>query len=247
MQPTAADAGMRPFGLAADLDLDLRSPDRPQLVTTLLVQCSARDDAEFWWSRSVSARVAGLLRLVWLTERRESIDMSARCAGTGCGELFEFALPLAALGADACDERPIQVLLEGSRAVSVRRPTGHDLRRWRAMQPDSRRAAVQAMLDALSINARLEVDDAAAVAAALAANDGLVDFTVKCACPACGADNEVAVDLESLALQRLHARQARLLDEVHHLASRYGWTEQAVLAVPAWRRARYFALIESEQ
>ena len=59
--------------------------------------------------------------------------------------------------------------------------------------------------------------------------------------------DEVAVDLEALALRRLYARQDALLATVHRLASRYGWTESEVLAVPARRRARYLALIEEER
>jgi len=82
------------------------------------------------------------------------------------------------------------------------------------------------------------------LADALAAADPLVHFTVACRCPACGAPNEVDVDLETIALATLLARQRTLLHDVHMLASNYGWTEPEVLAVPPARRARYIALIE---
>ena len=77
--------------------------------------------------------------------------------------------------------------------------------------------------------------------------DPLVDFTVSCCCPACGAPNEVAVDLEALALTSLLGRQRALLQEVHRFASRYGWTESEVLALPPARRARYLAFFEDER
>jgi hypothetical protein len=182
-----------------------------------------------------------------MTEASENLALSACCAVPRCAERFEFALPLAALGALAGDEAPISVVLDPGRAATLRRPTGEDLRRWREMEPASRDAAVGAMLDALGLDGRLSLEDEPAVAAALAAGDPLVDFTVACRCPACGAPTEVAIDLEDLALRRLGARQRALMAEVHRLASRYGWTEAQVLAVPASRRARYLELIEEER
>ena len=247
MRPTSADAGMRAFGHVADLDLDLRSSDRPQLVTALLAQCGGRDDASFWWSRPVGVRIAALLRLVAMTDACKDVALSARCAVPACGELFDFVLPLAALAAHAGDEAPIAVVLDPGRAATLRRPTGEDLRRWREADPPSREAAVRAMLDALALEGGLSVEDEPAVAAALAAADPLVDFTVACRCPACGAQTEVAIDLEDLALRRLGARQRSLVAVVHRLASQYGWTEAQVLAVPASRRARYLELIEEER
>ena len=55
---------MRPFGHAADLDVDFGQSDRPGLVTTLLANCSDRADAAFWWSQPVGVRTSMLLRLV---------------------------------------------------------------------------------------------------------------------------------------------------------------------------------------
>ena len=103
------------------------------------------------------------------------------------------------------------------------------------------------MLDSLVLAGQAGPEDEAAVSASIAAMDPLVDFTVSCHCPACGAPNEVAVDLEALALARLVGRQWALLQEVHRFASHYGWTESEVLAVPPARRAGYLALIEDQR
>jgi hypothetical protein len=102
------------------------------------------------------------------------------------------------------------------------------------------------MLDSLVLEGRAGPEDVAAVSASIAAMDPLVDFTVASQCPACGAPNEVTIDLEALALTRLVARQRALLDEVHRFASHYGWTETEVLAVPEARRARYLSLIADQ-
>jgi hypothetical protein len=244
MDLALSNAAMRPFGDAADLDLDFGSSDRPGLVTALLAQCDARRDPSLWWAEPVGRRTAALLRLLTLTEGRADIALTASCAQTECGEAFEFDLPLSELTEGATDSKPIGVQLDAQRIATLRRPTGDDLRRWRDAAPASRDEAVRTMLDTLLVSGAVRADDEARVAESIAAMDPLVAFTVSCRCPACGAAAEVGVDLESLALKRLAARQRALLHEVHRFASSYGWTEAQVLAVPPARRARYLELIE---
>ena len=234
---------MRAFGHAVDLDVDFGQSDRPGLVTALLANCSDPADAEFWWSQPVSVRIAMLLRLVAVTEQREHISLAARC---GCGEAFEFGFPLLSLPGTTADDRPLHVHLDDQRSLTIRRPTGRDLRRWHDLEPGSRADALRAMLDSLVLAGPVMPGDEAAISASISAIDPLVDFGVSCRCPACGAPNEVAIDLEVTALERLARRQAALLLEVHRFASAYGWTESEVLAVPPSRRARYLRLIEDE-
>ena len=230
-----SDVVTRPFGQAVDLDLDFGQADRPGLVTALLAQCGERGDPAFWWAQSVGRRTAALLRLVALTEQRDDISLSARCVGAACGESFEFELPLRSLPGGAAGAGPLRVQLDDERMLTMRRPTGEDLRRWRAAQPASRAEALRLMLDSLVLGGQAGPEDEAVVSASIAAMDPLVDFTVSCRCPACGASNEVAVDLEALTLALLLGRQRALLQEVHRLASRYGWTESEVLALPPAR------------
>ena len=232
---------MRPFGHAADLDVDFGQSDRPGLVTTLLASCSDRDDAAFWWSQPVGVRTAMLLRLVAVTERHDDISLAAGCS---CGESFEFAVPLQALPGGVADEHRLRVRLDDERTLTMRRPTGEDLRRWRDAKPASRTEALRVMLDSLVLAGIVMPGEEAAVSASISAMDPLVDFGVSCHCPVCGAPNEVAIDLEAMALERLARRQTALLHEVHRFASSYGWTESEVLAVPPLRRARYLKLIE---
>lgn len=238
------DVSLRPFGEAADLDLDFRSADRPGLVTALLAQCDARGDASHWWAQPVGRRTAALLRLLTLTEGRAEIRLSASCTQPACGKPFEFELPLQALPTGTAGDAPVAVRLDAQRSATLRRPTGDDLRRWRDAAPASRDDAVRAMLETLLIGGDANVADEQCIADAVAAMDPLVAFAVSCRCPACGADTDVGVDLEALALRRLSARQRALLHEVHRFACAYGWTEAETLAVPSARRARYLELID---
>jgi hypothetical protein len=236
---------MRAFGQPRDLDVDFARADRPGLVTLLLAQCDEGRDAQYWWARTVSARVAALLRLVALTEACGALSLAARCTAGDCGERYEFDLSLQAVLAAEADDAPVTAQLGPQRSATLRRPTGEDLRAWRAARPASSEAAMRMMLESLLIAGEARSEDAAALSAALAREDPLVSFAVSCACPACGAPSEVGVDLEGLALARLAARQRMLLEDVHALASRYGWTESEVLSIAPSRRARYRALIEA--
>jgi hypothetical protein len=136
------------------------------------------------------------------------------------------------------------VTLADGRHATVRHPTGDDLQAWRGAAWASRQDAVAAMLAALCVDGDVGPDDEDAVAEALAARDPLVAFTVSCACPSCGAAHDLPVDVEGVALARLAARQRAMLREIHALASAYGWSEAAILAIAPERRARYLDLIE---
>jgi hypothetical protein len=234
---------LRPFGAPADLGIDFGQPDRPALVTALLAGCSGGLDAAHWWAQPVGVRTAALLALVRLGDGARAFELAARCDRPACGAPVEFPLPIDALLGMA-EAGPIRVALGDARTVTLRRPTGDDLRAWRAAAPATREQAVETMLGALLIEGEVRTQDQARLSEAVAAHDPLVDFAVACTCPACGAAFELALDLEALALARLAGRQRALLREVHRFASAYGWSEGAVLALPAGRRAAYLALIE---
>jgi hypothetical protein len=238
-------AAVRRFGRAADLDIAFDGVDRPSLVTALLAHCSETADADTWWAQRVSDRIATLLRLAALSDGVEGFAVRHRCPTPECGTDFEMVVPAAAIAGQP-DPDPITVPLpEGGHAL-VRPPTGEDQRRWSQRPYASQDEAVAAIVGALVIGGAVDLDDdrsRATIAAALAERDPLVDFRVACTCPSCAHPMEFPIDLEAMALARLAAVRQSLLDDVHALASAYGWTEREILAVPPDRRASYIALI----
>jgi hypothetical protein len=234
----------RAFGLAEDLDLDFGHLDRPSLVTSVLARCNEPHDPEFWWNQPVGERIAALLRLHAVTEGTARLDLQSRCTDTACGQPFELELNLSAILDQSSHDDPLPVALDGERRVLLRRATGDDLRRWRAVEPQSRDEAVAVMIATLCVDGTASPDEATTLAAAIEAHDPLVAFTVACQCPACGVRQKQPIDLEAIVLSRLRVRQRDLVREVHTLASQYGWTESEVLAIAPSRRARYLELIE---
>jgi hypothetical protein len=82
-----------------------------------------------------------------------------------------------------------------------------------------------------------------AVAMAMAAADPQAEIELSLHCPACHRNWTEIFDIVSFFWAELQAWAARLLREIHQLASAYGWSEREILALPSLRRNTYLNLI----
>lgn len=69
--------------------------------------------------------------------------------------------------------------------------------------------------------------------------DSLAEILIHLQCPECGTSFEDALDLSSFLWAEIEESARRLFDEVHLLASSYGWTEEEVLQLSSMRREAY--------
>jgi hypothetical protein len=83
-----------------------------------------------------------------------------------------------------------------------------------------------------------------AMAERMAARDPLGGSRIALECPECGEMAEQTVDVPWLVRRELAAEAARLTEDVHLLASAYGWSEAEILSLTPARRARYLARVE---
>jgi hypothetical protein len=151
-----------------------------------------------------------------------------------CHERMAFPLDLAAL-ADAAPPAPPDAVVDcaGGR---YRLPTSRDL---------AAAVALPVPREALARLCRIEgdgpLDDAAldALDDAFAAADPAAAIDLALACAACGHAFTAPFDAAEALWTDLSRHAARTLDEVHRLASAYGWSEAQVLAVPPARRSWY--------
>ena len=185
--------------------------------------------------RSIGERNAALLRL----RRALFGDALASCLDCpACGEPLEFSLSAEALlggGAPPASH----VSLDG---LQVRMPTTRDLANI-ARESDEASAARMLLERLLDQEAPIDASRIAALAArldaALDAADACLDVSIDLTCPACAHAWNAPFDIVSYLWEEIDVRARRLLDEVHVLASAYGWTETAILGLSETRRAAY--------
>lgn len=160
-----------------------------------------------------------------------------------CGERMSFELDLAQL--PAMTPVPDVVEIEGHR---FRCPGARQLAAL-ADFPDAAEAARQLLLGCVAGDAHLPADNAMLeqllvhAEHAIEAADPWADLAVDYQCPACGHAGEAAFDIASYLWEEIEAHAGRLLDEVHLLASSYGWREDEILALGDLRRAAYLARV----
>ncbi len=77
----------------------------------------------------------------------------------------------------------------------------------------------------------------------LAEADPLATVELQLTCPHCGCAWTALFDIVSFFWAEIDAWAQRLLQEVHTLASVYGWSEAAILSMSPWRRQIYLELI----
>lgn len=167
------------------------------------------------------------------------LEAVARCPA--CDEELELALDAAALVERARGRGGEQSVDAGGARIRFRTPRATDLE---ALAGEPNAAAARAALAARCV---VEVDppgdlteaQIAAMAERMAERDPLGGSRVAVDCPACGARGELTLDVGWIVGRELAAEAARLADDVHALASAYGWSETEILALPPTRRARY--------
>lgn len=73
--------------------------------------------------------------------------------------------------------------------------------------------------------------------------DARADIQLSLSCPACAHSWSAGFDIVSFFWNEIGAWSKRVLQEVHLLASAYGWTEEDILAMSPWRRLCYLEMI----
>jgi hypothetical protein len=106
------------------------------------------------------------------------------------------------------------------------------------------RCVSQATLDGAPVSAgALPEALQKAVDTAMAAADPQAEVELSIKCPACARRWTELFDIDSFFWTELQAWGARILREIHQLASAYGWSEREILALPPLRRNTYLNLI----
>ena len=77
------------------------------------------------------------------------------------------------------------------------------------------------------------------------AADPWAELTLGIRCPACGHEDGAAFDIAAYLWEEIDSHARQLLDDIHTLATAYGWTEPDILALSDARRAAYLARVHA--
>jgi hypothetical protein len=170
------------------------------------------------------------------------VESVVDCAA--CGEALELSFDTAQLERGSEPPSESHVLVVGGTEVRFRLATTADLRAVSAF--DDVDAARETLLQRCVLEPpATELNEAGqqSVVARMAELDPLATVELEFLCPACGAVGPAAFDIASFLWAELDAAARRSLEDVHALASAYGWSEEEVLALSPARRSVYLELV----
>jgi uncharacterized protein (UPF0212 family) len=178
-----------------------------------------------------------------------------------CGDRLELSFLVEEIRLPATEVPGMIEVHQGGYLVQVRLPNSLDLAamaQWQiATLPDLRRRLLERCLmkvmreqgnqenrEAIAVTEFPE-DLVGEIATQLAAADPQADIQLDLGCPACEHQWQAAFDIGVFLWSEIHAWAGRLLQEVHGLASAYGWSEADILAMSAQRRQWYLERVGS--
>ena len=191
-------------------------------------------------------------RLIEIREALFGDRLSGCSVCAACGARVEMDLRTSDLRGDSAAVTKESDFLSGECRVHFRVPTAGDIGEV-ARETDvqtMRQALLQRCVlvverDGRSANlSELPDETLDGVIGRMAECDPQADVRFELRCPECGESWSEAFDITSYLRTELDTWAQRTLQDVHRLASAYGWRETEVLAVSPQRRSRYLEMID---
>jgi hypothetical protein len=220
-----------------DRGVRLHPLDRSLLALSAVSPSRSEDYAD--WSLGRRNRALFELHAAWFGTHLRGWSACPRC-----GEKVEFDIDGGLLTATTPADNPSDgVMIRGGR---YRLPTSRDLAE--VLSGDLETVAVRLLErccigdDLVSKWNEVALREAEEI---LAAADPLAETQLASDCPSCAHQWNDVLDIGSFVWAEIESRARRLLLEVHTLASAYGWSEGATLALSAARRASYMRMVQA--
>jgi hypothetical protein len=216
-----------------------RGQARHPLDRALLLFALAAPEIEL---DELADRPLGQRNLALLRLRRElfgdRLDACVDCPG--CSERLEFPLSASALGGPATAAGQASTFeVDGH---GFRLPSTRDLARVAdELEPQRAAARLLSALATTELAPALEASSEflARFETALESADPCGDLALDLECPSCHREWTAPFDVATFVWDELERRAQHWLDDVHLLASAYGWSESQTLALSESRRRAY--------
>jgi hypothetical protein len=177
----------------------------------------------------------------------DRIEADAPCRN--CGRPFAVAFSLAALVDEQRPRRPDGI--NGPDAggcyrldeLVFRLPTSEDLEEVSALSDGDPQAALlnRCVIERSGSGRETEIE------LAMAALGPTLDTDLAATCPHCTAGQSVRFAIDRYLLKCLTNERRFLLQETHRIARAYGWSHEAIMALPRRDRQDYVRLIDAER
>jgi hypothetical protein len=223
--------------------VDQRSAGR---ALALLAGAAVEPEGKDWARATVGRRDASLLDL---RERLFGSRYTGITPCPSCGLEIELSFEAAEVRREVGHGDAVELQVEGVDVV-FRLPNGGDLA---AIESAGDVAAARATLLARCIRAgrdgaaielaQLPARVVEAIVDRMGALDPQADVSIEVECPSCLHQWLEPFDIVSFLWAEVAERAGRLLDEVHLLASAYGWSERDILALAPARRGAYVEMV----
>lgn len=222
-----------------------------QRALMLLAMAWPERSVDEWAQTIIGERDEHLLRL------RDEVfgsKVEAITACAACGERLAISFTTESMRA-----KPAQPKVKDSRfalkadgfEVSYRLPNSADLIAvLESDQSDNRNILLKRCVDASKKNksidpARLPERIVQLISESMSDADPQADLRIELKCPACRHERSIVFDILSYLWSEIDDWARRLLNEIHVLASSYGWSEAEIISLSARRRNLYMQMIEA--
>ncbi len=169
-------------------------------------------------------------------------EMLVRYTCAACGAQLEAQLDIGAVLTSHQGKPPprVSINVDGT-IVDVRMPTSVDLLAIADLPPEeSADTLFERCLESPAPGERPQLRRR--VAEAIAAADPIAALEIELECDACHTRSTEIFDIVSSFWKEIEAGARHAANDVHALASAYGWPEETILSMSSARRARYRAL-----
>jgi len=227
---------LAPISLLAAWERGIRQTPLQRSLTLL---AAAQDDPAQAPAMDVGRRDVLLAQLL---ETAAGAEVWGRAECGSCGEQLDIPVDVAAIAQLPVPEPGacLSAVVDGTE-VRFRLPTTADLAALSGMAPAVANDVLLARcLGVADGPVPRQVAEAVDAAMEQAAPAGALEIIASC--PDCGAATTVALDISVLLWAEIHSQAVALINDVHTLATAYGWTEADVLALSPERRAAYLNL-----
>jgi hypothetical protein len=204
---------------------------------SLLAAACPDVNAERLWALSIGQRDT---RLIAFREALFGPDVEALASCPHCGRQLELQFSTADFQLDSQIEPDQEVTLNADgRVLRLRVPNSRDL-----LMAGSREQLLQLCLPDANLD-QLPAEIVETAAQKIGECDPLADIRMLVSCPDCRHEWRAVFDIVSFLWSEVESWAGRILNDVHTLASAYGWSERDILSLSPTRRQLYLNMVQA--